>query len=221
MSSCKCNSILDRDTSDYFCSKCFRIHKHELSIVNEKFEKNTNNFIPIWKREHDRNRFTKYNLEYLKGYYNDDINTWTWRFICEEIPKQFTWYEVHQVFRKYNLGDYWLAFGSFIHVKHKLTKFIISRADYFTDLKIGTYRINYIYLIYKFLQLYGESEHDCRWIPLKGKIKWITKMDTWWKEICEKENFKFIPTRIYKLTWNKEKVLEELDKQIKLKSQVN
>lgn len=216
---CLCNCKLDIDTSDYYCTKCFTIHKHEMNIVHEKYEKNKNNFIPIWKRDHDRNRFTKYNLEYLHGIYNENINIWTWRFILQEIPEEFTWYEVHQVFRKLNIGDYWLSFGSYIQANAKLNKHIIAKADRFTDLKIGLYRINYFYLLYKFTQLYSENEHDCKWIPLKGKIKWITKMDEWWKTICEQEKFTFIPTRIYRLSWNKLKYLEECNIQIKLKAE--
>jgi hypothetical protein len=221
VTSCKHDCTLDYTSNDFYCSKCFIIHTNELSIRNENRERdrgngNLSHFIPIWKREHDRGRFTKYTLEYLKGMYNDDINNWTWRFILQDIPEQFTWYEVHQVFRKNNVGIYWTGFGHYIGFKIGVTPNIVQWAEKFTDEKIGRYRINYMYLIYKFIQLEEKDSHLCRFIPLKGKLKWVTKMDEWWSKLCEKEKIPFIPTRIYKLKWNKAEQLQEIEAKIKL-----
>lgn len=203
---------LDYIHQEYYCIKCFQIFSNELVIMEDKFDKNPNGFIPIWKRDHDRGRFTKYMLEYLNGFHNEDLGTLTWWYICKEVPSSFTWYDVHKVYRSMKLHDYWLGFGHFINGEVKLNKKIVDIADSFTHSKINLYRVNYMYLIYKFTQLYSENEHDARWIPLKGKLKWITKMDAWWFKICEMYHFKFIPTKIYVLKWNKEYIVKCLEK---------
>lgn len=186
------------------------IHK-ELLVLDNKYEKNPNGYIPIWKRTHDRGRFTGYMLEYLSGMHNDDISDLSWWYICNEIPEYFTWYDVHKAYRTVKLNDYWLGFGCFIEGKSQLNKKIVDLADSFTHCKINLYRVNYIYLIYKFTQLYAEDEHDARWIPLKGKLKWVTKMDAWWEMICKTYNFQFKPTKIYKLKWKKQYIINQLE----------
>lgn len=220
---CDHDCTLDYFSHDFYCSKCYIIHTNELSISNYQRNRdrtNGNNIhtIPIWKREHDRGRFTKYSLEYLQGIYNQDINLWTWRYILQDIPDQFTWYEVHQVFRNHHLAHHWLGFGPYIGMKSSIDPIVIQKAETYTDEKIGTYRVNYMYLIYKMVQLKDPEGHLCRFIPLKGKLKWITKMDEWWMGLCKKEHLEFIPTRIYKLKWKKKEQLQEIEEKIKCSS---
>jgi hypothetical protein len=207
-------SNIDDVTKDIYCAKCNRIllQCDLVEKYNKEEEKIKQAHIFIWKRDHDRNRFTKYILGYLNGYYYQDIIEQCWLSIFKELPDIFIWYDVYKIFQLYRLGDQWLSFGYYIGYKCKLNSKIIYYSNLYTNEKIDQYRISYLYLLYKFTQLFGENEHDCRFIPLKGKLKWIVKMDHWWKSFCLKHWFEFKPTRIYNFKWNKKYRIIEFEK---------
>lgn len=205
----KCKHILEYDleSADQYCVLCHQIvGSQEIIEINKDKVKQAN--IPIWRRDHDRARWTGYLLDYAKGYYNHEIIDSCWKYLLNDIPEVFSWYDIYKIYHYYKLNDYWIGFGDKVGLKIKLNTQILYYADKYTDYRKGKYRISYMYLIYKFTQLFGEP-HDERFVPLKGKLTWIIKMDDWWKEFCAKEWFEFKPTKIYYLKWNK---LDELQK---------
>lgn len=201
---CNHKWVKDEFYFDYYCEYCFVIQNE---IEFEPYKK-TKPSIPIWRKDHDRGRWTGYALDYFRGSYNDDWSDVAWKYIVEDIPNPFTWYEVYKQFQKYNSSEYWTGFGSFIGFRNPLNKTILYYCDKYTNYRLKNYRINYLYLIYKFTQLFGEP-YDERFIPLKGTKGWIYRMDEWWKEFCAKEWFEFKVTRIYKIKWNRQKVLKK------------
>ncbi len=209
-------SEIDIDTKDIYCIKCYEIivENDVLNLSKYENEKVKQANIPIWRRDHDRARFTGYTLEYMSGYYIHEYVDRLWLYIMEEVPNKFKWFDVYKVGQKYRIGDDWLGFGTYIGLKPKLNRMIVDYADKYTNYKIGIYRVSYLYLLYKFTQLFAEDEHDCRFIPLKGQLKWILKMDHWWKKFCLKEWFQYKPTRIYELTWNKKEKIYNLRKNL-------
>lgn len=211
---CKHLPVLDGVDGDTVCVRCFQILKFSTDTFQKEAtyvrKKKVQAQLPIWRRDHDRNRWNTYVLEYLKGTYQNELNPQCWDFLCQEVPECFLWYDVAKIFHHYKLGDFWISFGTYIGYPPKLNSAVVYYANKYTNTKKGKYRVNYLYLLYKFTQLFGEDPHDARFIPLKGKLVWIYHMDLWWKKFCAKEWFEFKPTLVYKLKWNKRAKLKNL-----------
>jgi hypothetical protein len=199
--------IFDVEIGEYICNKCLMIET-KIENKDESFQ-NQNSNLRIWIREHDRNRWTREDLEYCRGHMNDQLTDQFWIQLMREVETNFKWYQVYKIFQQYGLKKLWMGFGAFIGIKLNITKQIVTEADRYTDHKMcDTYRIPYLYLIFKFTQLYGEK-HAPRTIPLKASKSWLEKADEWWKTVCKKDGLKFIPSVIYVVSWNKQEQLEK------------
>ena len=63
------------------------------------------------------------------------------------------------------------------------------------DEKVNFY--NYYHVMYKFLEMLGETQY-LRYIPLLKDIEKINKFDLQWKKICKKKNYIYLPTIVDK-----------------------
>lgn len=205
---CKHSYLFDLEVNEFICVKCFVI---ETRIENrDETYHNTNSNIRIWRRDHDRQRWTDEDLDYCKGLHNSTISESFWLNLLREVPDEFTWYQVYKVFQKNGLKKIWMGFGDFIGMKAKLSKPVICYANKYTHFKMcENYRIPYMYLIYKFTQLYGDKD-AAQTIPFKASKNWIDKADIWWKEICDLHHIPFQKTIKYKIKWNKKQIVEKL-----------
>jgi len=202
---CKHNRNIDPIYGEVYCSKCFAIYDYW--YVKDPEDKGSNTMI-VWNRKYDKTRWTTYSLEYMQGSKNDDLTAQLWLELIRDVPDPFRWYDVYKAFQKNQLLKYWIAFGSFIGMKIKLNRTIMDYFNKYMEIGHGKYSISYFYLLYKFTQLFGE-EGDEQYIPLKNSAAWCKKTDIWWKEICEKEGWKFIQTKVYKINWDKEQFLKK------------
>jgi hypothetical protein len=209
MQTCKHYIKTDPKNYDSYCIYCHQIvSEHGITHYDDEIKRNQH-YIPMFIKEYDRSKWNNCKLEYIRGDFNVEITDQVQYFILEEIPDPFTWYDVSKVFLKYKLPDYWLGFGNWLGNDYKchLTPLVVKLADEFTETKMKNYRINYCYLLYKFMQLhYG---HECRKVPMKGKAIWLYKMDKWWETICKEKNYEFKISVIYKFHWNKKARLEK------------
>lgn len=206
---CKHNRIFDWDLGDEICLKCHCV-LNRIMVDETDQGRIKNQGYKFLTRIHDRGRWNNYTLDYIRGDHNKEITDQTWLELGRKIPAEFTWYDVYRVFHNYSFGDEWMGFGSYFGLNAKLSPKIIESANKYTNYKIGKYRINYQFLLYKFTQLFGEDEDDCQFIPLKGKKTWVAKMDEFWMRFCQEENLNFKFTKIYKLKWDKENQLRIL-----------
>lgn len=202
---CKRHYIqIDFKNYDSYCIYCHQIvSEHGITHHDDEIKRNQH-YIPMFSKEYDRAKWNNYKLEYIRGDFNADIMDEAQYFIMEEIPDPFTWYDVSKVFLKYKLADYWLGFGNWLGPDYKchLTPYIVALADEYTETKLKNYRVNYCYVLYKLMQLFGKP-HECRLVPMKGKAIWLYKMDKWWEEICKEKGYEFKVSVIYKFHWNK------------------
>ena len=201
-SKCKHKLEMDADYGEYYCSLCYQVmglqFKYEKKLKMIAIQ--DNNF--IWHCVYDRNRW-KEDLVYLNGSKNHEWPDGLWLDILQEIPNPFTWHEVYKVFRKYNLHNWWLGFGCYIQKPPPISALVIQRTtDYIQLSNNSRYKINYLYLLYKFAQMNVDEESD--WIPLHRSKSWLCKTDVWWKEMCVKENWPYKPSKVACILWDKE-----------------
>lgn len=203
---CKHIKRLNKDSGEIGCEKCGEIC--DTWFIPPKQDKTNESNTVIWNRAYDKSRWTTYSLEMMSGRCNDCLPDQLWLELCREVPDPFRWYDVYKVFQRYKLLKYWIAFGSFIGYKVKLNRTII---DYFNDhmeMKYGKYCVSYMYLLYKFTQMFGEPGSE-QFIPLKYSASWYRKTDGWWEIMCLENNWEYYPTKIHKIKWNKQEFLRK------------
>lgn len=204
---CRHVALIDPVTSDWICKKCHCIFDH--TMINKDQSKVKNQEILIWNREYDKSRWIYNGLEYLNGNFNHYLNDLCWLELLQEIPNPCVWYDIYHVFHKYRMTDFWTCFPSYIGMSPNLNRTIIYHVLKYCDLGYTKYRISYLYLVYKFTQLFGSIE-EARKIPIKGSKGWIKKTDAWWKEICKQNSWTFIETEKVQIEWQKEYILTAL-----------
>lgn len=210
---CKHISKIDEVYGEIYCPKCFSIH--DCWFVKEPDDKIKNNNIVIWNREYDKSRWTGYSLDMMLGKNSHELTDQCWLEVIRDIPDPFRWYDVYKVFQKYQLLKYWVAFGHFINKGPKLNKKIMNYFNKYMDIGHGKYSISYYFLLYKFTQLFGE-EGDEQYIPLKNSVAWCKKTDLWWREVCKEHEWTFYPTRVEKVSWDKQEFLRKFAHSIKM-----
>lgn len=210
---CKHNRNLDITYGEIYCTKCNAIYDSWF-VNGEEQEKVKNANIVVWNRNYDKSRWTTYSLDTMLGKNNYELTDQCWLELIREVPDPFTWYQVYKVFQKYQLLKYWIAFGCYIGMRPKLNRKVMNHFAKYMEIGHGKYAISYYYLLYKFVQLWG-NPGDERLIPLKNSVTWVRKTDIWWKEICIKEGWEFKPTKIYKIEWNKEEYLKKFAYSVK------
>lgn len=205
---CKHLLEIDEDEGYYFCTICYEI-VDQVYITDDRDEKVKQQHQVIWSREYDRNRWKNYGIEYMLGQNNIKLTDQIWLDILRSVPKEFTWYEIYKVFQSHNLLEYWTAFSSYVGLPIPLSPEILEKVDEYLDHCNTKYRVTYLYLMYKFVQL-QQGEEKAKYIPLARSKPWCKKTDIWWKEICMKDGMEFYPTQLHQLTWPKEKVCSQL-----------
>lgn len=207
---CKHNTKIDSKNYDEYCIDCHIILSTSNICKHDDEIKRNHHYIPLYNKEYDRAKWNGNKLEYIRGDFNNDISDQCKLFIMEEIPDPFTWYDVSKTFLKYKLPDYWLGFGKWLGPNYhcKLNRIIVNMADEYTQTKLGNYRVNYCYILYKLVQLFG-NEFDARLVPMKGKAIWLYRMDKWWEKICEEKNYEFKVSIVYKFHWNKKQRIQQ------------
>lgn len=204
---CIHNRNFDEVYGEIYCSKCWAVY--DLLFVKDPEDKCGNTNLIVWDRTYDKSRWTNYSLELMQGKKNDDFTCQLWLELIRDVPDPFKWYDVYKVFQRSKLLKYWIAFGSYIGYGIKLNKKIMAHFNKYIDIGHGKYSISYFFLLYKFTQLFGQDPEDARFVPLKNSATWCKKTDIWWKDVCEEHGWKFIPTKIYKIDWNKEVFLKQ------------
>lgn len=209
---CRHRKVLDRVAGEIGCKKCGLIS--DMWFVPPREDKTNESNIVIWNRNYDKSRWTNYTLDILQGKSNNILPDQLWLELLREIPDPFRWYDVYKVFQKYKLLKYWMGFGHFIGMKVKLSKEIVDFFNQNVEMGHGKYNISYMYLLYKFVQMFGQPG-DERLIPLKYSPTWCRKTDGWWELVCLDNGWEFKPTKLYKIPWHKEELLKKFARYMK------
>jgi hypothetical protein len=203
---CKHSKQLDRVSGEIACTKCGVVL--DMWFITPKEDKGQESNLIIWNRNYDKSRWTTYTLDILHGKSNGVFTEQLWLELCREVPDPFRWYDVYKVFQKYKLLKYWMAFGNFIGKPAKLNKEIVNFFNENVEMGHGKYCISYMFLLYKFTQMFGEEGAE-QFIPLKYSQAWCRKTDHWWEFICLENGWDFQPTKVYKIKWDKEEFLKK------------
>lgn len=163
----------------------------------------------IWSRQHDRKRWNNITLMYFNGFNYDLLSLQGWYIIVSETPNPFKWYDVFKVFQKQlKWTEIWLTFGWYIDKPVELTKISIIMANKFTNCFKEKYRFNWIYMLYKFVQIY-DNKSTCL-IPLKLTKACLIKTDKAWKIVCKEHDLIYMDSVIYSITFDKERILKTI-----------
>lgn len=207
---CKHKLYKDYEAGEMVCLKCYEIVD---AVYEYEHCKIRNNDILIWNRDYDKERWIKDTLEYINGWHNDAFNDMLWLEILQEIPNPCTWSQVYHVFHRNRLTDYWTCFPSYVGLPSTVSKTVLTLTLKYSDLGYTKYRVSFLYLFYKFTQMY-DSE-TAKYIPFKGTKSWIRKTDKWWKDICEHKGWSYYPSQMQKLCWNKDYIVTCLSSIVK------
>lgn len=222
--------LCGRVQTDIRCEECTHIFKYaddikicilcnmeEIELVKDSEDKNPQCHMKYWRRDHDRGRWTNEILSKLKGEGEQDIfSVHIWYGIISLVPETFTWKLVYDAFKISGLEDQWLMFGWFVDLKPNLNEKVLTYTENYSNTFKGKYRFNYLYLLYKFTQLFGQEGDEMR-IPIKISAYCLNKTDIEWKEICDRDKLKFIPSKVYHLKYDKSRILDQLIKSFKVK----
>lgn len=215
-----CNHLLEVDEEEgyYYCVICYDI-VDQVFITDEKDDKIKQQHQVIWSRDYDRNRWKNYGIEYLTGVNNEKLTDQIWLDVIREVPKTFTWYEVYKIFQRNNLLEYWTAFGSYVGLPVPLSMDVMKKVDQYLNYCNTKYRITYLYLMYKFVQL-EQGEEMAKYIPLGRSKAWCKKTDGWWKEVCMEEKMEYRDTKLHELSWDKDNVCSKIYQHLKQTGQL-
>lgn len=198
-----CKHSWEYDLREYCCTKCYEIC--DIPIY-QKYKEAT--WDP-WPRQYLRKDYFKTLFDKISGYdliYLPDLHK---ESLIASIPNPSDWYQIYQIFKQWDLQDYWTCWN--ILIKNKID---MTHQHYNTLLYIDAMwsefnhenlrvkkKINVFYLLFKIIELSG---NNINWIPMRLRPNSIIKLDQEWKLICEKLNLKFMPTQttLIKFTWN-------------------
>lgn len=117
--------------------------------------------------------------------------------LIKDMPEPCDWYEVYQKFKEWSLKDWWICWNVFSYcdkyidykpIHYKLLCYVDNKWE---DSNRSKKKINVFYTLYKIVEL---TECSVRWVPMKLRLIALTRLDSEWKQICEKLGWKFIPT---------------------------
>lgn len=201
-----CQHVFAYDGHIKYCTKCFEYEDNYLCSKTDY--KNPQAHVPLWRRDHDRNRFTTGILSMLHGEEEDDLGLQIWECIIKAVPETYYWVDVFNAF-KHNVHQHkWLLFGWFVDTKIVITPAIFKECENFSNTFNCSYRFNYLYLLYKFTQILAPgTEHK---VPLKLSVTCLQKTDLRWHEICNNNGLPFRESKQHTSTFNKKVILKKL-----------
>lgn len=209
--SCRHSFELDPDYGERYCTKCFVVEGVSLKV--EKSIHVKENFNLMHNPLYDRQRWID-NVPYLLGQKNHELTDQTWLELITELPNPFLWQDAHHIFRKYNLQDWWICLPSYLGLPLPITKFVIKNVTKYIHLGNNSrYKINYLFLIYKFVQIESDSYAEIN-IPMHRTQRWMVKTDKWWKNVCREEKLPFFETNMTYVKFDKEGIIDKLTKSI-------
>lgn len=182
--------------------------------------KNNSN-IHIWDRIYSSKKYIDESLDYLHGKHIGELSIQCWSMIIQEVPEFFTWSTVFKSFQLGNVTEHWLSFPFWVDLNVNIPLKAKDMARRYCNLSINEKnRVPYVYLLYKFTQLFKNTNEEIEAnIPMKATKIWLTKADAWWMTICERKNWKFIPSKIHLIHYEKKRILEQIKKSMKIGGQ--
>lgn len=195
-----------KETEFLICSVCLEIDAFETDSRKQKNDKPMG-CGKIWNRKHDRNRWTNYTMMRLRGWEVDRYDTQLWFDIVSHVPETFQWHQVFKVFQK-RIGctDLWVSFGWYVDVPIIINPIIFQFTQKFTNTFKGLYRFNYLYILYKFTQMFKPGfEHL---IPLKLTQITLAKTDKEWEQVCIANQLIYKTSCVHSVTFNKDKIIK-------------
>lgn len=166
--------------------------------------------IHSWDKEYHADKYIKEEVEYLHGRHIHEISDSSLEMFVKEVPAKFGWQTVYKVFHNASMGHHWLSFGHLVGIPVPIYKKALDLSIHYGTLSMNKNRVPFMYLFYKFTQIYQKNPDDEKYVPLKATKIFLEKADLWWHEICNELNVPYIPSKIHLLEYNKEYIMGRL-----------
>lgn len=184
------------------CIHCATIDKHPEWI----FEK-----VPLtisWPRNYARTQYFDHLFQKINGMEKIPwCDSWLDE-LCNKVPSICNWYDIYHIFKKENLEEWWIQWNVISHNEQKITiqpihyNYLLYIDEHWTNSTRTKKKLNVFYMLYKVVEMTGYST-DC--VPMKLRKPTLEKLDKEWKNICEQEHWKFIPSQktLKEIEWKK------------------
>lgn len=199
-----CKHVWYYDGGDHLCQKCYLVGSIPC------YEKDLNCNYEFWPRNYDRLTYFQKIFGIISGHPKLYISDQSHEELIREIGELSDWYHVYQIFKKFDLKDWWTSWIIMsdnprrIHDHAKPYHFsMVYYVDnhYIEDTKRKKKKMNVLYVLYKIVELYNDN---VSWVPFKLRSSSIERLDEEWKIVCKCFGWKFIPTckTLKKFDWN-------------------
>lgn len=204
----KCRHSWYYDGGDYQCEIC--------NLIGDIpcYEKDPNATYVFWPREYDRLNYFNKIFDIMTGkcpcHVIQNENEKEREDLVQHIGLISDWYEVYQVFKKFDLKEWWTAWNIISDNPRRIEELkphhiqVLYYIDnIYSDLTHirKKKKMNVFFMLYKIVERYGD---DVSVVPLKLRSTCIERLDEEWKVVCQLLNWEFKPTRksLQKINWN-------------------
>lgn len=195
--------------SDLFvCVECGLEYGYGPGDDNE-FKKHNKAHYGDYKRESYQNKL----IEQIRGIdivYKRKINYSDWFLLnlYKQIPEYCNWTDIYKGYRKVLNEKIFLGFATLVGMNIDLEFEDLQKINYINGITDDLYKefnwvcrasrnkginnntkLNFWYLLYKFIQL---RNGDNRWVPVRQGDRKIKVYEKRWKEICGRENYRWL-----------------------------
>lgn len=189
------------ENGDMLCPYCGIIQTKQITAVRDP----ECTFV-WWPRKYLRKQYYETLFNKIRGVDMFEFGDRYRDELIASVPEPADWYDIYQTFKAWNLKEWWTCWNVICwqdkkidyHKKHYDLLLYID--EYWTESTRSKKKINVFYMLFKVVELCGDSVH---WVPMKLRTIALTRLDAEWKLICEKFNWKFIPTskKLNKYKW--------------------
>ncbi len=187
----ECVHMIHYIGGDYVCEMCGQI------FDNLKYIPETEGMMSWWPRNYTRITYFKNLFDKILGLEEIYLPLYFLIELENEIPNPGNWYQVYQVYKKFDLKNWWIAWNKMKIINRSIDmnpshyQTILYVDDKWNNSTRAKKKLNVFYMLFKIVELSG---HNTDWVPFKLRSVAIIRLDLEWKNICEKFNWNFIPT---------------------------
>jgi len=192
------NIAMDDTYGEFVCDRCGEIFLNRPDFILDK-----THTIEFWPRQYARTQYFDALFDKING--KDRLQA-TEQFLDElkeEMPNPGDWYQVYRKYKELNIQEYWIGWNSVCDY-HTLNTNRIDMTPVHYNLMLyvdanwqnvsrSKKKFNVFYMLFKIVEMTG---HNTDWVPMKLRPIALNRLDTEWKEICNKFNWKYQPSNM-------------------------
>jgi hypothetical protein len=196
------------------CYHRFEFHGFEYVCINcgliqdmPQYVTETFHTMEVWPRNYARKQYFDLLLAKIKGFDRMNVSEEFREEFVADVPNPCDWYTVYQRYKAWDLKDWWIgwnffndSYGKGVRLRNCQYRLMLFVDEYWEDSTRAKKKLNVFYMMYKIVEM---TKDNTDWIPMKLRSIAITRLDEEWKQICDKFNWPFVPSRktLKKIRW--------------------